>query len=106
MPEVARKDGADTVDTVHNSIGSDCNVKPTTIATDAGSSDVFAEGVGVVRVGDKVQIHNKPKCIPHAPTLAGGSGTVFANGKAIGRKGDTYAEGEKITSGAGTVIAG
>ena len=106
MPEVARKDGTDTVDTVHNSIGSNCAVKPKTIATDAGSSDVFAEGVGVVRVGDKVQIHNIPGCTPHAPPLAVGSGSVFANGKPIGRKGDTYAGTEKITSGASTVIAG
>lgn len=106
MPEVARKDGTDTVDTVHNSIGSNCADAPTTIATDAGSSDVFAEGTGVVRVGDAVQIHNIPGCTPHAPTLAVGSDTVFANNKAIGRKGDTYAGSEKITSGASTVIAG
>lgn len=106
MPEVARKGGTDKVNTVHNSIGSKCKDAPKIIATDAGSSDVFAEGVGVVRVGDKVQIHNQPGCIPHAPTLAVGSGTVFANNKALGRKGDTYGGGEKITTGAATVIAG
>lgn len=106
MPEVARKDGTDDVDTVHNSIGSNCKDKPTTIATDKGSDDVFAEGTGVVRVGDAVQIHDLPGCVPHAPPLAKGSSTVFANGKPIGRKGDTYAGGEKILSGAGSVIAG
>ena len=106
MPEVARKDGVDTVDTVHNSIGSECKVKPTTIGTDKGSSTVFAEGTGVVRVGDAVEIHDLPKCIPHAPPLAEGSSTVFADGQPIGRKGDTYGGGEKILSGAGSVIAG
>ena len=106
MPEVARKDGVDTVDTVHNSIGSDCAVKPTTIGTDKGSSTVIAEGTGVVRVGDAVEIHDLPKCIPHAPPLAAGSGTVFADGPPIGRQGATYGGGEKITSGASTVIAG
>lgn len=106
MPEVARKDGTDKVDTVHNSIGSNCADKPKKIATDKGSNDVFAEGVGVVRVGDAVEIHDLPGCTPHAPTLDKGSKKVFANGKAIGRKGDTYAGGEKILTGAGTVIAG
>ena len=106
MPEVARKDGTDQVDTVHNSIGTQCKDAPSTIVTDEGSKNVFAEGVGVVRVGDKVQVHNLPGCIPHAPPLDVGSKTVFANGKAIGRKDDTYAAGEKILSGANTVIAG
>ena len=106
MPEVARKDGVDTVDTVHNSVGSNCADAPTTIATDAGSSDVFAEGTGVVRVGDAVKVHNIPGCTPHSPPLAVGSSTVFANGQGIGRKDDTYAGTEKITSGAATVIAG
>lgn len=106
MPEVARKDGTDQVDTVHKSIGSQCKDAPTIIATDEGSKDVFAEGVGVVRVGDKVQVHNLPGCTPHAPPLAVGSKTVFANGKAIGRKGDTYEVGEKILTGANSVIAG
>jgi len=106
MPEVARKNGTDKVDTVHNSIGSQCKDAPTTIGTDKGSKDVFAEGVGVVRVGDAVEIHDLPGCTPHAPPLKDGSKTVFANGKPIGRKNDTYAGGEKILTGAGTVIAG
>jgi len=106
MPEVARKDGTDTVNTVHNSIGKKCAVAPTVVGTDAGSDDVFAENVGVVRVGDIVEQHNIPGCTPHAPPLAVGSGTVFANGLPIGRKDDTYAGGEKILTGAPTVIAG
>lgn len=106
MPEVARKNGKDQVNTVHNSIGKKCKVAPKVIDTDVGSSDVFAEGEGVVRVGDIVAIHDLPGCIPHAPPLAVGSNTVFANNKPIGRKGDTYAGGEKIITGAPTVIAG
>ena len=106
MPEVARKDGVDKVNTVHNSIGKECKDAPKIIGTDAGSSDVIAEGTGVVRVGDAVERHDQPGCIPHAPPLVVGSNTVFANGKAIGRKGDTYACTAKILTGASTVIAG
>lgn len=106
MPEVARKDGTDRVNTVHNSVGKECAVAPKVIGTDKGSSTVFAEGTGVVRVGDAVEIHDLPGCTPHAPPLANGSSTVFADGKALGRKGDKYGGGEEIITGAPTVIAG
>ncbi len=105
MPEVARKDGTDQVNTVHNAIGDDCGDAPTIVATDAGSSDVFAENVGVVRVGDAVEIHNVPGCTPHAPPLAVGSPNVFVNNQPCGRKDDTYGGGEIILSGAATVFA-
>ena len=106
MPAAARKDGVDSVNTVHNSIGSNCSSAPTIIATDKGSDDVFAENTGIVRFGDTVQIHNVPGCTPHAPGLVVGSSTVFVNNKACGRLGDTYGGGELILTGAQTVIVG
>lgn len=106
MPGVARKGGVDLVNTVHAAIGSDCDDAPTIISTDLGSSTVFANGIGVVRVGDNVQIHNVPGCSLHAPPLASGSTTVFADFRPIGRIGDVYAGGEVIISGSSTVIAG
>lgn len=106
MPAVARKNGVDQVNTVHNSVGSECKDAPTIVGTDAGSSDVFANGIGVVRVGDIMQVHDLPGCIPHAPPLVTGSSSVFVNGRAIGRVGDQYAGGEVIISGSGSVFAG
>lgn len=105
MPAVARKDGVDSAFTVHNAIGQECRDAPTTTATDQGSSNVFVENVGAVRVGDAVEVHNQPGCTPHAPPLAEGSPTVFVNNQACGRLGDTYGCGAIITSGAGTVFA-
>lgn len=106
MPGVARKDGQDSVDTVHNSVGSECKDRPTTIATDKGSSTVFANNVGVVRKGDAVQRHTFPGCSLHAPPLSEGSSTVFVENQGIGRIGDTYGCGAEITSGSSDVIAG
>ena len=105
MPAIARKDGVDSVFTVHNSVGQNCSNAPTVVATDAGSSDVFSENDGVVRVGDAVEIHNIPGCTPHAPPLAVGSPTVFVNNQPCGRLNDTYAGGEQIITGSATVFA-
>ena len=105
MPAVARKDGVDQVNTVHNAIGSECKDAPTITATNAGSGDVFAENIGVVRLGDAVQAHTFPGCSTHQPGLVVGSGTVFVNNQACGRLGDTYGCGAEIISGAGTVFA-
>ena len=113
MPAVARKDETETVNTVHVSVGdknpldtSICDLFPTTTNTDKGSSTVFAEGVGVVRVDDAVKAHTfPPSCATHTPGLAVGSSNVFVEGKGIGRKDDTYGCGAKIITGADTVFA-
>ena len=114
MPAVARKGGVDKADTIHVAIGdvneSDtitCDKDPTTTATAAGSSTVFAEGTGVVRVGDAVAVHTYAGvgCPTHSPGLSVGSPNVFVEGKAMGRKDDTYGCGAQITSGASTVFA-
>lgn len=52
-----------------------------------GSENVFANGKGVVRIGDKVASHGLP---PHSPTppMVQGSTNVFVNGKGVVRAGD------------------
>jgi uncharacterized Zn-binding protein involved in type VI secretion len=105
MPLVARKNSVDIVNTVHVSVGDAdpddgiaCDAAPQVIATDEGSSDVFVEGVGVVRKDDKEQSHTFPGCATHQTGLATHSPNVFANGKPIGRLNDTYNCGAKITN--------
>ena len=87
----------------------------TTQKSDAGSSDVFAEGTGVVRKDDAMKAHaNGDLCVAtatnHAPTVSTHSATVFVNGKQIARIGDKYnsesSQDHEITTGATTVFAG
>ena len=105
MPAVARKSGVDTVNTIHNAVGIDCNVAPTDTSTDEGSDKVFANGTGIVRVDDAVASHIFPGCAAHAPPLSSGSPNVFVEGKAMGRKDDTYGWGAQIISGSSNVFA-
>ena len=77
------------------------------------SADVFAEGFKVVRVGDAVAPHggscskHRP---PHGAKVQKGSASVFVNGKAMAREGDTVkcATGETapLLRGRATVVAG
>ena len=113
MPEAARGDGTDSVNTVHVSVGDAdpddgiaCDAAPQTVTTDACSSNVFVNGIGVVRESDAVQSHTFPGCSTHAPGLTSFSSTVKINGKGAGRKGDTYECGAKITSGSSDVMFG
>lgn len=115
MPNVARKASVDTVDCVDGSPGTPCDGgskricdSPSTQTTDLGSSDVFIEGIGVVRIGDLMIPHPAPVCgcAPHAPPLTVASAYVYANGLRIGRIGDLYSDGHVISSGASTVIDG
>jgi hypothetical protein len=75
-------------------------------ATAACSGDVKVNGIGVVRAGDPMKEHPDAGCSNHAPGLSSFSGTVFANGKAVGRVGDSYGDGSIITAGSGNVNAG
>lgn len=100
MPAVARGNGVDSVDTNHG-----CDA---TTVTDECSGDVFVNGIGVVREGDKTASHNVPSgddCVAHTVSLTTFSGTVYVNGKRVGRVGDAYS-GHTITSGSGDVFAG
>lgn len=100
MPEVARKDGTDSVSTNHGCDGS--------TVTNAGSANVFVNNIGVVRQGDINRSHRvsgRGCSVSHAVPLSSCSSTVFVNNKGLGRKGDGYG-GETITSGSSTVFAG
>ena len=129
MPGVALKDEKSSVACIDGAVGTVCetsgapNFTPikfnfdtdTTQKSDAGSSNVFAEGTGVVRKDDAMKSHaNGDPCVAsavnHAPTVSTHSSTVFVNGKEIARIGDKYNsesnQDHKITTGATTVFAG
>lgn len=106
MPEVARKDQTDTVQSPDGSGA--CCADPSVQYTDEGSDNVFVNGIGVVREGDKMIIHDfdGPCCNPHQPVLDSYSSSVFINGKRVGRKGDTYGGDHVISSGSSSVFIG
>lgn len=72
----------------------------------SASPDVFAEGIAVHREGDSWELHGCAVCAPHGGVLSSGSGTVFVNGKQIGRIGDPISCGSSVATGASTVFAG
>jgi uncharacterized Zn-binding protein involved in type VI secretion len=74
----------------------------------AGSGDVFANSIGVSRLGDASVAHAilvGDVCVPHVVPIAAGSGSVFVNGIACARVGDAIDAGA-ITAGSGDVFAG
>ncbi|MFV1530516.1 MULTISPECIES: PAAR domain-containing protein [unclassified Phaeobacter] len=75
-------------------------------AATGASGNVFAEGLGVHRQGDAWAPHGCAVCPPHGGALASGSGTVFANGRVLGRIGDPVDCGSAVATGASTVFAG
>ena len=80
----------------------------TTIDTCGNDGTVSAEGSKVIVVGAPTVAHAAPPvppCPPHVANLNAGSGTVFINGIAVGRIGDSADSGSMI-GGAGTVNAG
>tara|TARA_R110002167_G_scaffold339111_1_gene546790 strand:- start:57 stop:449 length:393 start_codon:yes stop_codon:yes gene_type:complete len=129
MPGVALKDEESSVACTDGVIGTVCATSgapsftpikwywntDTTQKSNAGSSDVFAEGTGVVRKDDAMKAHaNGDPCVAsatnHTPAVSTFSSTVFANGKNIARIGDKYnsesSQDHEITTGATTVFAG
>ncbi|WP_136067091.1 PAAR domain-containing protein [Modicisalibacter radicis] len=96
MPAVTRKGDSGT--------GHGCwPPRPST----GGSGDVFVNGIAAHRAGDAWASHTCP-AIPetHASALGGGSSTVYANGKALGRIGDPVACGSTVAGGSSNVFAG
>lgn len=78
---------------------------PITTSTDGGSSNVYVNGIAVVRLGDNVRSHPAPgSCIPHSPPLISASPNVYVNGRRIGRLGDSYACGARIITGSSNVF--
>jgi Uncharacterized conserved protein len=66
-----------------------------------GSSNVFANGIAVGRVGDRFGTHEYGD-----DYISQGSSTVFANGISVGRVGDpTAPHGGTIISGSSNVFA-
>lgn len=75
-------------------------------ATPEGSSNVFAEGSGVHRVGDTWTTHCNSQGDCHEGTTSSGSATVYCNGKQVARIGDPISCGDKIATGKETVNVG
>lgn len=71
------------------------------------SPDVFVNGIALHRNGDAWAAHTCPE-IPetHASVLAGGSSTVFINGKGAARIGDAVACGSSAAEGSANVFIG
>ena len=114
MPEAARGDEVETVDTVHPATGDEdtedssfCDVDPIDTSTNECSTKVFVEGTGVVRYGDKVTAHPiGGTCSTHEPTFNSGTSVVLIEGKNAARKGDTYTCGAEIKTGSLKVLFG
>lgn len=70
------------------------------------SPDVFVNSIGVHRQGDSYPVHCNPEPLCHPSALAGGSSSVFVNGKAIGRIGDGVGCGGSVAVGSSNVFAG
>jgi uncharacterized Zn-binding protein involved in type VI secretion len=71
----------------------------------SGSTDVFINGIGSTRVGDRWVVHCNPKTC-HESVLAAGSSTVFVNGIAACRIGDSIACGSAVAEGSPSVFFG
>lgn len=104
MPAAARGDSRDRVFS-KTGTGKDCNF-PVTTSTDQCSTNVFINGIGSVRIGDKVKLHNRSGCTPDTSTLSKASTKVFVNGKGAGRIGDEYTSDNIIISGSFNVFMG
>jgi hypothetical protein len=110
MTGVARKDKKDSVACpdgggVSDSHKPECWI-PSVKHSEAGSSTVFVNNIGVVRLKDAMESHqNGSNCAPHAPTLSTASDTVFANNQGVGRKDDVYGGTHQLTSASTNVFA-
>lgn len=70
------------------------------------SSDVFINGCGAGRVGDKYASHGCIVHPGHQDNIASGSSTVFINGIPAGRVGDPVSIGGNVAQGSGDVFIG
>ena len=101
MPKVVRI--GDSLSTGHGCAGT------TTIASsNQPSTNVYANNILVDVVGAPTVSHPfppAPPCVPHTAQLNAGSATVFVNGIALGRIGDS-ADAGAMTTGSPSVYAG
>lgn len=104
MPAAARGLGTDKV---FSKTGTRKRCRaPMKTSTFECSDDVFFNGVGSVRIGDKVALHPASGCGPDLSTLSTSSSRVFVNKKGAGRIGDRYGNDNIIISGSSTVFIG
>ncbi len=127
MPAVALKDGQSIVECTDGIRGSVCqSISGTPVkwnwdaslvsASDEGSTTVLIGGYGVVLEGSAMENHpDGALCVAspvnHAPTLSPpAGGTVYVEGKLVGRIGDKYNVGTPfdhvIKTGSTTVFIG
>lgn len=104
MPEAARGDGVDTVNSLTGS-GFNC-ASPLVTATDVCSENVFVNGIGSVRKDDRIKAHPKPGCSTDTSVVTTYSSSVFINNKNAARKGDNYTSDNTISSGSSDVFIG
>jgi len=97
MPAVCRGDSVDK-DVIHCS----------TPKRDQRSDNVFCNGTGISRQGDKNTTHKLPgaPCPSHAKPISKGSSTVFVNNKGCGRVGDGVTSCTSVATGSKNVFAG
>jgi uncharacterized Zn-binding protein involved in type VI secretion len=102
MPAAARGDSQDVVAS-KTGTGPNCAL-PVTTSTDECSPNVFTNGIGSVREGDKVAPHPFVGCGNDGSVLTTFSPNVFVNGKGFGRLGDQYTSDNTITTGSSNVF--
>jgi len=75
---------------------------------DQHSPNVLVNNIGVSRQGDNNTVHLLPglPCPSHARPIATGSTSVFANGKGVGRIGDSISACTSVAQGSDNVFAG
>ena len=99
MPAVSRQ--GDSLSTGHICVG-------TTTLDTPGQSTVRANSILIARVGDPTVSHPfppNPPCANHTAAVNAGSSTVFVEGKALARIGDS-ADAGSMTSGSSNVFSG
>ena len=77
---------------------------PTELVT--ASENVFINGKGAGRLGDRYASHGCPVHPPHQDTIKEGSGTVFINGLPVARVGDNILIAGSVAVGSENVIVG
>jgi len=103
MPGAARGAGRDNVQSVDGT-GKKCRV-PMRTRTLACSTNVLINGIGAVRIGDRVAPHPRSGCSIDTSSLSRASRKVLINGRGAGRMGDAYGP-NTIVSGSTNVIIG
>ena len=75
-------------------------------ASTGGAGTVFVNNIAAHCVGDGWADHCDPKPDCHGGALGGGSGTVYVEGKPLGRIGDPVDCGSVVAGGSHNVFAG